>query len=132
MLGNTAESLEIGDLPIVSADMRATAIFANMRAAMRRWRLSIGSWRPTPGSGIELAYRLARVNAQTMVLIVVFAAVCASLFYVPAFFLQRVVRYLEVDPLREARGWGFVFCVGLFVRNAFTQICESSPLSSHS
>ncbi|KAI0754233.1 multidrug resistance-associated ABC transporter [Daedaleopsis nitida] len=122
MLGNTAESLEIGDLPIVAADMRATTIFASMRSAMCRWKLRIGSWRPTAGSGAELAYRLLRVNAWTMTMIIGLASVSATMFYVPAFFLQRVVRYLEVDPLRESRGWGFLFCAGLFFSNAVTQI----------
>ena len=92
---------------------------------MRRWRLRVGSWRPKPGSGIELAYRLLRVNAWTMTMIIFLAAICATMFYVPAFFLQRVVRYLEVDPGREARAWGFVFCTGLFVSNAATQIRKS-------
>ena len=127
MLGNTAESLEIGDLPIVSADMRAATIFATMRAAMRRWKLRVGSWRPAPGSGIELAYRILRVNTPTLVLIVMLAAVSATMFYLPAFFLRRVVYYLEVDSARENRAWGFVYCAGLFVSNAATQICESPP-----
>ena len=125
MLGNSAESLEIGDLPIVAADMRATTIFANMRAAMRRWKLRIGSWRPAPGSGIELAYRILRVNIWTLAVIIVLASLSAILFYVPAFFLRRVVHYLEVDAMREFRGWGFVYCAGLFVSNACTQIRES-------
>lgn len=124
MLGNTAESLEIGDLPIVAADMRATALFANMRSAMRRWKLRIGTWRPTPGSGAELAYRILRVNGWTMGMIVGLAAIAATMFYVPAFFLQRVVHYLEVDPTRESRGWGFLFCAGLFFSNAATQISK--------
>lgn len=61
-----------------------------------------------------------------MAMIIGLAAICATMFYVPAFFLQRVVRYLEVDPGREARGWGFVFCAGLFVSNAITQLRESA------
>lgn len=130
MLGNISESLEIGDLPIVAADMRATTIYARMRAAVRRWKLRIGTWRPKPGSGIELAYRIVRVNAATMVLIVCLASISATMFYIPAFFLQRVVRYLEVDPGRESRGWGFVFCIGLFASNALTQICEYYALLS--
>ena len=124
MLGNTAESLEIGDLPIVPADMRAATIFARMRVAMRRWKLQIGSWRPRPGTGIELAYRLLRVNAGTMAIVVALAAICAVLFYVPAFFLKRVVQYLEVDSARDFRGWGFVFSAALFTSHATTQICE--------
>ncbi|KAI0631355.1 hypothetical protein C8Q77DRAFT_202931 [Trametes polyzona] len=122
MLGYTSESLEIGDLPIVTADMRATATFAKMRAAIRRWKLKIGSWRPRPGSGIELAYRLLRVNAPAMTAVIVLAAISAVLFYVPAYFLKRVVQYLEIDNAREFRGWGFLFCVALFASHATTQI----------
>ncbi|OJT13873.1 ATP-dependent bile acid permease, partial [Trametes pubescens] len=122
MLGNTAESLEIGDLPIVPADMRATTIYTNMRAAMRRWKLKVWSWVPRPGSGIELGYRLLRVNASTMIIVISLAAVCAVLFYVPAYFLKRVVQYLEVDTTRDFRGWGFVFCAALFASHASSQI----------
>ncbi|OBZ67977.1 ATP-dependent bile acid permease [Grifola frondosa] len=122
MLGNTSESLEIGDLPIVPADMRATTIFAGMRDAMRRWKLRIGSWRPKPGSGWELGYRLLRVNIFTIALIVGLAAVAAVLFYAPAYFLRKVVAYLEVDRERKERGWGWVYCAGLFFSNATSQL----------
>ncbi|PIL23137.1 ATP-binding cassette transporter [Ganoderma sinense ZZ0214-1] len=122
MLGYTSESLEIGDLPIVEAMMRATAVYAVMRSALHRFRLRVGSWCPTPGSGAELLYRLVRVNAGELVMVVVLAMVCAVLFYVPAIFLQRVVRYIEVDPLRESKQWGLVFCAGLFGSNALTYI----------
>ncbi|KAH9947499.1 multidrug resistance-associated ABC transporter [Amylocystis lapponica] len=122
ILGNIAESLEIGDLPIVPLQMRGTAIFAGMRAAMRYWHLRIGSWRPTPGSGTELGYRLVRLNKSTLIIVVVLACVSAVLFYVPALFLQRVVLYLEIDPERENRGWGWVYCVGLFASNAVVQL----------
>lgn len=125
MLGNTAESLEIGDLPIVPADMRATAIYTSMRAAMRRWKLQVWSWTPRPGSGIELGYRLIRVNAAPMTMVITLAVACAVLFYAPAFFLKRVVQYLEVDTARDFRGWGFVFCVALFASHASSQLGTS-------
>lgn len=122
MLGNTSESLEIGDLPIVPANMRATVIFANMRAALRRWKLQIGSWRPKAGSGWELGYRLVRVNLPIMTAVIVLASIAAVLFYAPAFFLQETIRYLEFDPKRENKGWGWVFCAGLFFSNAISQL----------
>ncbi|KAJ2992922.1 hypothetical protein NUW54_g7822 [Trametes sanguinea] len=130
MLGNNSESLEIGDLPIVPADMRAATIFARMRAAMRRWKLRIGSWRPRPGSGIELGYRLLRVNGAMMVAVIALASICAVLFYVPAYFLKRVVQYLEIDSTRDFRGWGFVFCAALFASHATTQIHSDRILHS--
>ena len=98
-------------------------------SAFRRFRLRIASWRPTPGSGIELVYRLARVNSGSLIAVVVLATVAAGMFYVPAMFLRGVVRYLEIDPERERKEWGFVFCVGLFLSHAATQIRECLSLS---
>ena len=129
MLGYTSESLEIGDLPIVPAGMRATLIYSTMRTAMRKFKLQIGRWTPKPGSGWELGYRLLRNNTGVLTLVISLAAVSAVFFYAPALFLQRVVAYLEVDPERKDRGWGWVYCAGLFFSNAVTQLSRSSCCS---
>ncbi|TFK86901.1 ATP-binding cassette transporter [Polyporus arcularius HHB13444] len=113
MLGKTVESIEIGDLSILTADMRATTLYASMRSAMKRWKLHIGSWSPKRGSGVELGYRLLRVNAGSLVVIALLSVVVSGMFYVPAFFVQRVVHYLEVDPTREHREWGYFFSAAL-------------------
>lgn len=113
MLGKTVESIEIGDLSILTADMRATTLYASMRSAVRRWTLHIGSWSPKRGSGVELGYRLLRVNAGPLVVIAILSVAVAGMFYVPAFFVQRVVHYLEVDPTREHREWGYFFSAAL-------------------
>ncbi|KZT70050.1 P-loop containing nucleoside triphosphate hydrolase protein [Daedalea quercina L-15889] len=122
MLGNTAESLEIGDLPIVPAEMRATTIFKNMRGALRRYHLRLRSWRPRPGSGWELGWQLLRVNTFSVLTVITLAMIVAVLFYTPHYFLQRVVYYLELDPERKDRSWGWVYCCGLFFANAITQL----------
>lgn len=118
MLGYTAESLEIGDLPIVTADMRSTIVFANMRAALKRHKFGgIFNWRPSPGSGWQLAFRILRVNARaffTQISLVMFAA---GLFYSPALFLRQLVKYLEDDPQRLNPEWGWVYCAGLVAFN---------------
>jgi hypothetical protein len=125
MLGYTTTSLEIGDLPIVPANMRAIFNYSTMKKAMREVRLSIGTWRPRPGSGWELCYRLLRVNKLVFTAEIVLAAISAVLFYTPAFFLRRLVGYLEVDKLREDRGWGWVYVIGLFSANVLVSIGES-------
>ncbi|TFK48986.1 P-loop containing nucleoside triphosphate hydrolase protein [Heliocybe sulcata] len=122
MLGNIAESLDIGDLPIVPANMRATTLFATMRRTVRTVKLRVGSWTPKPGSGLELAWRLVRVNASTLALQITLAAIAACLFYAPAFFLRRLVNYMEVDPERKNRSWGFAYCAGLFFANCVTYL----------
>ncbi|KAL6302688.1 P-loop containing nucleoside triphosphate hydrolase protein [Sparassis latifolia] len=122
MLGSSAESIEIADLPIVPADICAANIYMGMRAAMHRWKLRIRDWRPKLGSGWELTYRLVRVNAHSLVLIVILASISAAMFYLPAFFLRRIISYLEKDPRRTDRGWGWVYCAGLFFSNVFVQL----------
>lgn len=122
MLGNHAASLEIGDLPIVPGNMRATAIYASMRNAMRTIQLK--RWKPKPGSGFELGYRLAGLNVTVILTQMAMAGVAAVLFYAPAYFLNNLVKYLERDFGRENRGWGFVYCAGLFFSNALNYFRE--------
>ena len=115
MLGYTTESLEIGDLPIVSFDMRATHLFRRMRGAMKNIKPVFLGWKPKPGSGWQVGIRLFKLNLFVILLQASLAAFAAVLFYVPAFFLKRLVAYLEEDPERLHRGWGIVFALGLFV-----------------
>jgi len=116
-LGNIAASLDIGDLPIVPANIRATFNYARMRKATREIQLRIFSWTPKRGSGFLLAYRLIRLNSIVFLAELLLAAVSAVLFYGPPFFLQKLVKYLEVDPTREQKGWGWVYVFGIFFAN---------------
>jgi hypothetical protein len=120
MLGNIAESLDIGDLPIVPANMRAPYIYTVMKSALKTVHLRASFAKP--GSGFELGYRLVKVNLGLMTYQITLAAVAACLFYAPAFFLRRLVQYLENDPTRSDRGWGWVYCAGLFFSNAISFI----------
>ncbi|KAN0125580.1 multidrug resistance-associated ABC transporter [Russula decolorans] len=119
LLGNTAESLDIGDLPIVPGSMRATYIFRSMRSALSTIRLRrLIFWDIKPGNGWELAYRLAYVNRRGFIAQMALAAFGAVLYYAPPFFLQKLVKYLETDPERHDRSWGWFYSFGIFVANA--------------
>ncbi|KAJ7147016.1 multidrug resistance-associated ABC transporter [Mycena epipterygia] len=117
MLGNTAASLEIGDLPILTVDLRATFQYESMKRGLRHFKLSIGSWRPKIGGGATLAYQLARTNLSGLVSLFLLAFVAGIFFYLPLFFLSQVLRYLESDPDREHTGWGWVWVISLFASN---------------
>ncbi|KDQ21679.1 hypothetical protein BOTBODRAFT_26106 [Botryobasidium botryosum FD-172 SS1] len=121
LLGYTAESLDIADLPIVPLDMRAVTIFTRMRHAMKTIKLR-GRWASKPGTGWTLMWRLIRVNGRGFLIQTTLAAVSAILYYVPAFFLQRLVHYLEENPNREDMSWGWVYCAGLLFGNAINYI----------
>ncbi|KAJ7640732.1 multidrug resistance-associated ABC transporter [Mycena polygramma] len=122
MLGNTAEQLDIGDLPIVPANMRSTFNYASMKSATRNIKLRFGSWKPTPGSGATLAYHLLRVNIWPLFAQFMLAAVSAMLFYAPPFFLQMLLAYLESDPDRENTSWGWVWVFSLFSTNVISYL----------
>src|SRR5262249_6898884 len=91
----------------------------------------IRQWKPRPGSGWELTYRLIKTNAAPFTAQAVLAAITACLFYAPAFFLQRLVKFLEVSKTGEVKDirWGWAYCAGLFFVNATTFLCESLPVN---
>ena len=116
MLGYTSTSLEIRDLPIIEGKLRASALFIDMRAALKRFFLP-QRFAVRDGSGFQLIYRALRANGRDVLLLIMITCVCAGLFYAPAFFLQRFVHYLEQDPGRMNTSWGWVYCLGLLVIN---------------
>ncbi|KAJ7589555.1 multidrug resistance-associated ABC transporter [Mycena floridula] len=114
MLGNVAETLEIGDLPIVPAGVRSTNSYVHMKRAMQTISLKIGSWTPAPGTGWNLGYRLIRINSQALILQFWLASVAGVLWYTPPFFLQQLLLYLESDPERKDKSWGLFYVACLF------------------
>ncbi|KAJ7737145.1 multidrug resistance-associated ABC transporter [Mycena maculata] len=117
MLGNTATSLEIGDLPILTANMRATFHYTGMRRAMQTWKLSFRNWHPRAGSGASLAYQLACVNRVALSGLILLSVTAGLAFYLPPYFMSRVLVYLESDPHRTSARWGYVWVVCLFSSN---------------
>jgi len=117
-LGNIATSLDIGDLPIVPANMRSICNYTAMRKTMQSVPLRVSSWSPRPGRGWQLSWQLIRLNYVVFAILILLAAISAVLFYTPAYFFQHFVFYLEIDPERKSKGWGWVYVVGLFATNA--------------
>jgi hypothetical protein len=120
MLGYTAESLEIRDLPILPASLRATTIFTDFRQRVNKGAMGLPSfmpWRVKLNSPVDLGLKLLTANKWHITALVCLAATSATLFYVPAFFLQRFIKHLEQDPDRQDIAWAWVYCAGLFVSN---------------
>jgi hypothetical protein len=108
--------------------MRATFSFSRMSQAMRN--IHLRSWRPKPGSGWNMAYRLLRVNALELSIEAVLAAFSAVLFYVPTIFLQRLIYYFEVDPARQDPRWGWAYVFAMMGSNILCHLgaCLSCSL----
>lgn len=127
-LGNVIESLDIGDLPVVPGSMRATYLFRSMRSALSTIRLRrFMFWDIHSGSGWEIAYRLAYANRVAFTAQMSLAAIGAVLYYAPPFFLQKLVKYLETDPERHDRSWGWFYAFGMFATTAFLHLRTVSP-----
>ncbi|EEB90107.1 hypothetical protein MPER_11731 [Moniliophthora perniciosa FA553] len=122
MLGNVAESLEIGDLPIVPNEMRSVMNFKLMRKTLKDFKLRIFSWSAKTGSGWNVAYQLCRVNIRALATQFWITVCSALMFYVPPFFLRLLVMYLENDPERRDRGWGWVYVFGIIISNLITYL----------
>lgn len=131
MLGYTSDSIEIGDLPIIPVSMRAGYLFTKMNETVQRYKLRILSWSPKHGSGWELGYQLVRANTSDLRAVLWYTIVTVILFYVPYFFLQRLVYSLEVDPTRSDRSWGWWYCFGLFVSRLLGYLCQWVALNEN-
>ena len=107
--------------------MRATLSYSKMRATVGKVRVSIGSWKPQPGTGWNLGWTLARVNAVALWTQVALAVVSAVLFYLPPYFLQRIIAYLESDPERRDRSWGWFYSAALLFGSLFTYVGTYLP-----
>ncbi|KAF7331368.1 Multidrug resistance-associated ABC transporter protein [Mycena kentingensis (nom. inval.)] len=117
MLGATASSLEIGDLPILTVNMRASHLYDSMRSVLRSARLRVFSWTPPVGSGMTLIYQLLYINRRDLTAIIFLSLVSGVLFYLPFIFMSRILAYLENDPEREHLRWGYVWVLGLLGAN---------------
>lgn len=99
---------------------------------MRTVRLRTPFWTPKPGSGWQLIWQLVRLNYIILTVELLLAAVSAMLFYTPAYFLQHFVLYLELEPGRENKQWGWVYVLGLFGTNAIVFLSKVCPVFTKS
>lgn len=113
-LGQTTESLEIADLPILPSNLHATYDYATMKKAVRTVRWRFKRWQPKIGSGWKLGYRLWRVNIQPLTSLALLSIIRACFFYAAPFFLWEIISYLESDPERESKNQRWFYVTGLF------------------
>ncbi|KAK4052550.1 hypothetical protein OIO90_004318 [Microbotryomycetes sp. JL221] len=110
-LGSTLESLSQEDLPTLGINDRAPTVFAKMAKTTEK-----GCPRWMNG----LLFRVLKVNKVLFMWQGLLAGTDAFLYYLPAFFLQRLVAFLEVpndsdERSKQPMAWGYVYCLGLLV-----------------
>ncbi|OAX34300.1 multidrug resistance-associated ABC transporter [Rhizopogon vinicolor AM-OR11-026] len=100
-----SDSVEIGDLPILPRKMRATYQFYRVRMNLRANPLKPG-W--------DLAWRLISINKLAFLAEAILAASAAPMWFASPFFVRKLIAYLEGDPDRLDKGWGWVYAFGQF------------------
>ncbi|GAA97476.1 hypothetical protein E5Q_04155.1 [Mixia osmundae IAM 14324] len=128
--------IDAEDVPYLTPSMRARNLFLGMRASAR---LSIGGDTRSKAGRTEAAlqrelgqcplywnrlmWRLLVVNKELFFAQAILAGITALCYYLPAFFLQKVVHFLEdpadgssgADTRREQKRYGYAYCLGLFL-----------------
>ena len=119
MKGNVSESMEIWDLPVLQASLRALPEFKRILKTYVRPKARLGRW-----EGFNLLWRLAQANTGALVAQSLLAAATAVFYYVPHYLLQLFIMYLEGDPARSEPAWGWLLAFGLFITNAIVYIAS--------
>ncbi|GAA5827202.1 hypothetical protein JCM3770_000322, partial [Rhodotorula araucariae] len=115
----TSASLDAATLPALPAADRARTLWDQIRRSAPLAAAAPRGWN-------RLLYRLVRINARLFAWQVALSVVNAVLYYVPAFFLQRLVRFLEQRGTAEEQSmqWAYVYVVGLFAGAVIESLVE--------
>ena len=131
-IGAKVDYISQADLPLLSNGDRAPGLWAQVRMKLSgkrpRWMNS-------------LLWRVIKINQTLFVWQLILACSNAFLYYLPAFFLQRIVLYLEQLPTAPPTPsgqipYGYVYSLGLLASLAVAALVdgqlwwgEHSPLS---
>ncbi|GAA6061872.1 hypothetical protein JCM10212_000513 [Sporobolomyces blumeae] len=122
------ESLDEKVLPVLASADRASTLWQGIKDSKRLMDTA-------PRWCNKLLWRVVVINKKLFIWQAILASVNAVLYYLPAFFLQRLVHYLErreavsiPDPEPETSvAWGYLFIAGLFV-SAVTEALVAGQL----
>ena len=120
--GNASSSLQIGDLPILPANMRAVYNYEQMKNTLHNVSMNILPWSGFQRSGLILAFQLLRLNISVFALLFILSTIIPFTAYIPPFFLRKLVNSLEHDPERKDKSWGWVYVLGLFSGQVFAYL----------
>jgi hypothetical protein len=131
--GSSKVQMGLDDLPHLSASFRTVTLYRNFRKAARKSvERAIASKQamiandlegPRDGLGYapkwfnRLLWRLLVVNKWTFALNCFLAFVTAILYYLPAYFLNQLLQFLEVANRVDGREktLGYAYCLGLLL-----------------
>lgn len=131
--GSSKVQMGLDDLPHLSASFRTVTLFRNFRRAVKSSVEQEHALQPStsrtepdgPRDGLgyaprifnRLLWRLLVVNRVTFGLNCLLALITACLYYLPAFFLNKLLKFLEVSNQVEGKdkAIGYAYCLGLLL-----------------
>lgn len=131
--GSSKVQMGLDDLPHLSASFRTVTLFRNFRKsasksveraiANKKYLIANDVDGPRDGLGYapkhfnRLLWRLVVVNRYPFALNCSLALVTAMLYYLPAFFFNKLLKFLEVANAVEGRDktLGYAYCLGLLL-----------------
>ncbi|KDR71589.1 hypothetical protein GALMADRAFT_792794 [Galerina marginata CBS 339.88] len=111
-LGKKLRNIDIGDLPVLPANMRATSNYARMRIG-HQFATKDNFFNRLSNVGWRLGYRLVSLNVAAFTALFVLAVLTAVTNYGPAIFFQLFVKYLETDREKNDLRQGWTYVAGL-------------------
>ncbi|KAK4686614.1 hypothetical protein P7C73_g3512, partial [Tremellales sp. Uapishka_1] len=117
--GHEMETMEVWDLPVLAAPMRALTAYKKVKKVYGNPRHRLGKM-----EGYNLLWKLAKVNAGMLWAQTILAAITAFGYYLPPYLLQNFIYYLETDPTRSHPAWGWFLAFALFFSNAVMNIAQ--------
>ncbi|WVO13896.1 hypothetical protein L204_101520 [Cryptococcus depauperatus] len=111
--GYVAETMDVWDLPILPATLRALPQFRKMKKTYGNPKSPLGRM-----EGINLLWIIAKVNSGLLWAQTLLASTTAIGYYLPHYLLNLFINYLENDPSRSEPAWGWFLCFGMFLSNA--------------
>ncbi|VDB88774.1 unnamed protein product [Peniophora sp. CBMAI 1063] len=120
-IGSASAQMSAKDLPIVPPTIRAFFNAHAMRQASQaatRASQRVLLWTVPPGGALELTHRLIKLNFGGFVTLAALSTGCGFIYYFPYYFIQGLIRYLELDPGRENIVRGVGWAIGLYLSTA--------------
>ncbi|KZV72757.1 ATP-binding cassette transporter [Peniophora sp. CONT] len=117
-LGSTTSQMSAKDLPIVPLPIRAFFNAHAMRQVSRdatKAPKRVLLWVVPPGGALELTHRLVKLNMGGFLTLAALSTACGFVYYLPYYFVEGLIRHLELDPIREHIVRGVGWALGLYL-----------------
>lgn len=111
------DSMEVWDLPILPANMRALFNYLSIKSVYGRRRHRLGK-----KEGYNLLLKLAKVNKDLLLAQTALAVITGVGYYAPHYILQWFLVYLERDTERTDMAWGWMLTIGIGVSNTWIYV----------